>query len=183
MAALASDWLTHFEFPLKNGWWDLLHTCHACSLWCLDQVLLLFKSIRNPIWPPWPLIGWHNLNYFSIRAEEIYSKLATSVPYKVLTKCCYFPILPKSSMAAFASDLLTHFEILLKNGWKDLLHTCHKCSVWGPDQLLLLLKPIWNPIWPPCPLIFWHIFNVRRRMAEEIYHVLQSCLWCLTKCF
>jgi len=60
-----------------------------CSLWSPDQVLLLFKPIRNPIWPSWPLIGWHILN-FSRTAEGIYSKLATQVPYEVLTKCCYF---------------------------------------------------------------------------------------------
>jgi len=139
MAALASDWLTHFGLLLKKGWRDLLQTCHTCSLWGPDQVLLIFKSIRNPAWPPWPLIGWHILNFFSKndwrdllqtchkcslcgpdkvlllfkqirnpicppwpligwhilnffsrRAEGIYTKLATHVPYEVPTKCCYF---------------------------------------------------------------------------------------------
>jgi len=90
MAALASDWLTCFELLLKNDWRDLLQTCHKCSLWGPDQVLLLFKRIQNPIWPPWPLIGWHILNFFSRTAQGIYSKLATKVPYEVPTKCCYF---------------------------------------------------------------------------------------------
>jgi len=56
----------------------------------VNQVFLLSKRIRNPIWPPWPLIGWHILNFFSRTAEGIYSKLATRIPYEVLTKCCYF---------------------------------------------------------------------------------------------
>jgi len=90
MATLASDWLTHFELLLKNDWKDLLQYCHKCSLWGPDQVLLLFKSIRNPIWPLWPLIGWHILNFFSRTTEGIYSKLSTNVPYDALTKCCYY---------------------------------------------------------------------------------------------
>jgi len=48
--------------------------------------------------------------------EGIYSKLATNVPYEVLTKCFTFQVDPKSNMAALASDLTTHFELLLKNG-------------------------------------------------------------------
>jgi len=41
MAVLDSNWLTHFELLLKNGWRDLLQTCHKCSLWCACQVLWL----------------------------------------------------------------------------------------------------------------------------------------------
>jgi len=69
--------MTHVQLFLKNGWRDLLQTCHKYSLWGSDQVLLLFKSIRNPIWPPWPLIGRHIFNFFSRMAEGIYTKLAT----------------------------------------------------------------------------------------------------------
>jgi len=86
MSTLVSDWLTHFEL-LKNGWRDLLQTCHKCSLWGPDQVLLLLKPIWNPIQPPWPLIGWHIFNVWKRMAEGIYSKLATNVPYDSLTKC------------------------------------------------------------------------------------------------
>jgi len=89
MAALASDWMTHFPL-LKNDWRDLLQAYHKCSLWGPNQVLLLFKPIRNPIWPPWSLIGWHTFNFFSRMAAGIYSKLATNVLYEVPTKSCYF---------------------------------------------------------------------------------------------
>jgi len=65
MAAVASYWLAHFELLLKNGWWDLHQTCHKCSLWSPDQALLHFKPIRNLILPPWHLIIWHVLNFFS----------------------------------------------------------------------------------------------------------------------
>jgi len=80
---------SHFELLLKNDWRNLHKSWHKCSLRGLDQELLLFKSIQNPIWPPWPLIGWHILN-FSRTTEGIYSILATNVPYKVPTKSYYF---------------------------------------------------------------------------------------------
>jgi len=94
----------------------------------------------------------------SLSAEGIYSKLATHVPYEV----------PKR-----------HFELLLKNCWRDLLQTCHKCSLWGPDQVLLLFKSIRNPLRPPWPLIGWHILNFFTRTADEIYSKLatQCSLW------
>jgi len=53
-------------------------------------VLVHFKPNRNPIWPPWPLIGWHILNFFSRMVEGIYSNLVTNVPYEFPTKGCYF---------------------------------------------------------------------------------------------
>jgi len=31
-------------------------------------------------------------------------------------------------------------RLLLKNGCRDLLQTWHKCTLWGPDQVLLLLS-------------------------------------------
>jgi len=62
------------------------------------------------------LSTFHILNFFSRTAEGIYSKLATNVPYEVLTKCCYFLTDPKSNMATLASVWLKHFELLLKNG-------------------------------------------------------------------
>jgi len=92
MATLPSDWLTHFQILLKNSCRskDLPKTWHRCSLWCSDQVLLLYKWIRNPIWLPWSMICWQVFNFFSRTTAGIYSKLSTDVPYGVPTKCCYF---------------------------------------------------------------------------------------------
>jgi len=87
-------------------------TCHNCSLWGPDQVLLLFKRIRNPIWPPWPLNGWHIFN-FSRMAEGIFSKLATNVPYEILTMCCYHLSRSKSNVTALASDWLTYKKLII----------------------------------------------------------------------
>jgi len=41
-------------------------------------------------------------------------------------------------MATLASDLLTYFR-LVKKGCRDLFQTWHQCSLWGPDEMLLLL--------------------------------------------
>jgi len=140
MAALTSDWLTHFELFLKNGWRDLFQTCHKCSLWGPDQVLLLFKSIWNPIWPPRPLIGWHILN-FSRMAEGIYSKFANTF----LMRSYNYMLLHGSDQVLLLFKLIRNiiwppwpligwhiFELLLKNGWRDLLQTCHKFFLWDP---------------------------------------------------
>jgi len=43
MSAITSDWLTHFELLLKNGWRNILQTCHKCSLWDTNYALLIFK--------------------------------------------------------------------------------------------------------------------------------------------
>jgi len=71
---------------------------------------------------------FHILN-FSRTAEGIYSKLATNVPYEVLTKCCYFLSRSKTNIAALDSDWLTHFQLLLRNCLKDLFQICHKYSL------------------------------------------------------
>jgi len=53
-------------------------------------------------------------------AEGIYSKLVTNVPYEVPTKCCYF--LSRSEIQ------FGHPGLWLAD--RDLLQTCHKCSLW-----------------------------------------------------
>jgi len=73
-------------------------------------------------------------------------------------------------MAVLASDLLTYFELRLKNGLRNLLQTCHKCSLWAPDQVFLLFMSIRNPIWP---LISWNILNFFST-AEGIYSKLAT---------
>jgi len=55
---------------------------------------------------------------------------------------------------------------------KFQLQIWHKCSLRGPNQVLLLFKWIWNTIWPPWPLIVGHIFYFFSRMASGIYSKL-----------
>jgi len=53
-------------------------------------MLLHGKWIRNPIWPPYPLIDWHILDFFSRTAEGIYSNVVTNVLNGVTNKCVTF---------------------------------------------------------------------------------------------
>jgi len=75
---------------LKNACKDLLKLGTNASYGIPTKCCYFFKWIRNPIWPPRPLIGWYIFHFFSRSAEEIYSKLSTNISYGVLTKCCCF---------------------------------------------------------------------------------------------
>jgi len=117
-----------------------------CSLWGPNQVLLLFMEIWNPICPSWPLIGWHIFD-FSRMLAGIYSQFGTNinVAYGVPIKCCDFNVDHKS----LASYWLTHFQLLSKNSYMQgstQLPIWHKCSLWSPDQVLILFIWIRNPI-------------------------------------
>jgi len=73
------------------------------------------------------------------------------------------------------------FKGLLKNGCRDLLQTRHKCSLWGPVQVLLLFKWIRNPIWLPWPLIDWHIFKfVLNGLRDLATPILTKCCYFLS---
>jgi len=54
------------------------HSSSELMPWC---------SVRRPSIRP---STFHISNFFSRKAEGIYSKLATNVPYEVLTNSCYF---------------------------------------------------------------------------------------------
>ena len=59
MAALASDMLKHFSTSspqLLNGVWRNLTGSNSSKP---SIKFVFFVPIRNPRWPPWPLIGWN----------------------------------------------------------------------------------------------------------------------------
>ena len=59
MAALASDWLKYFSFaspqPLNGFWRNFIGSKSSTP----SIRFVFFVPIRNPRWPPWPLIGWN----------------------------------------------------------------------------------------------------------------------------
>jgi len=84
-----------------------------------------------------------------------------------------FDVDPKSNMAALASDWLIHYQLLLKNDWRDLLQTCNKCSLWGPNQVWLLFK--WSEIqYGRYGLWLADTFNFLPRITEGIYSKLAT---------
>jgi len=172
MQRLASVNFSHFHV-FKYGWRDLLQSCHKCSLSGPDQVLLLFKQIRNPKWPPWPLIGWHIFNFFSRTAEGIYSKLATPVFYEVPNKCCYF--LSRSEIqyghpSLFLADTFSTSQERLKGSAVNLTQMVLIRS-WPSVVTFKVDLKSKMAAWP---LIVWHIFNFFWRMAAGIYSKLAT---------
>jgi len=53
------------------------------------KTILIRRVFSSSEFMPWRSVC-RPANFFSRPAEGIYSKLATNVPYKVPTKCCYF---------------------------------------------------------------------------------------------
>jgi len=187
MDALACHCPTHFRLLLKKGCSDLLQKLHKCSLWCPDEVLLHFLWIRNPKWPSSPLIVWHIFDFFSGTASGIYSNLAQMVLMgstpSVVTVTCFVD--PKSKLAVLASDWLTHFQLLLKNGLQEYTPNLAQILFMGWSQpSVVTFMWIQNPVWPPWPLIVWHIFDLLLRMAAGIYFKLGTHVpyGILTKC-
>jgi len=59
-----------------------------------------------------------HFNFFSRTAEGIYSKLATNVPYDILTKCLIR--LKSSVLGCLASDWLTYKKLIISFCFKFL---------------------------------------------------------------
>lgn len=57
IAGLAIDWPKHFQLLLQNYYRWSHQTYQTCSSRGLQEVLLLFRAIRNPTLPLWPLIS------------------------------------------------------------------------------------------------------------------------------
>jgi len=161
---------------------SLLQTWHKCSLWGPEQVLLLFKSIQNPKWPPWHLIGWHIFNFFSRMTAGIYSKLCTNVPYGVLTKCCYLfksgSEIQDGHPGLWLADLLTHFWFLLEVIYSQL---SSNVPYMVPTKCMLLLFK-WNqhPIWLnwPLPDLLTHFQFLLKNDCRNLLQTWHKCsLW------
>ena len=123
MAALASDWLRHFQLLLWNRWMELneiwqdarsqrplLSLCFSGGsekqdgrhgLWLAE---IVFTS------PQKPLNG--------IQRNLTRSKISTSS-----TKFVFFGPIRKNKMAALVSDWLRHFQLLLWKRWTELNET------------------------------------------------------------
>ena len=110
MAALASDWLTHFRLLLWNRWkefnkvWQEARFQHPLPSLCFSG------RSKKTRWPPWPLIGWDIFDFSSETAEQNSTKLDRKQDLNVLYQVCVFRADRKNKMAALASDWLRHFD-------------------------------------------------------------------------
>ena len=64
MAALTSDWLSHFRLLLWNRWTEFNETWQEARSQRPLPSFCLFGPIGKIRWPPWSLIGW-DIFYFS----------------------------------------------------------------------------------------------------------------------
>ena len=94
---------------------------------------VIFGPIGKTKWPPWPLIGWDILDFFSETAEWNSTKLDRKEDLNVLYQVCAIWADQKNKMAALASDWLRHFRLLLWNRWTEFNETWQDAR----SQLLL----------------------------------------------
>ena len=90
MAALVSDWLTHFRLLLWNCWTEFNETWQKARSQRPLPSLCLFGPIGKTRWPPWPLIGWDFFDFSSETAEQNSKKLDGKQDLNVLYKVCIF---------------------------------------------------------------------------------------------
>ena len=84
---------------------------------------MFFGPIRKTRWPPWPLIGWDNFDFFSETAERKSTKLDRKEDLNVFYQVCVFRANQKNKMAALTSDWLRYFWLLLWNHWTEFNET------------------------------------------------------------
>ena len=123
MAALASDWLRHFQLLLWNCWTEFNKTWQeARSQRPLPSLCFSGRSEKTR-WPLWPLIGWDIFDFSSETAEWNSTKLDRKQDLNILYQVCVFRANWKIKMAALASDWLRHFLLLLWNRWTEFNET------------------------------------------------------------
>ena len=97
---------------------------------------VFFGPIGKTRWPPWPLIGWDNFDFFSETAVRNSTIPDRMQDLNVLYQVCVFRADRKNKMAALASDRLRHFRLLLWNFWKEFNETWQEAR---PQRPLLSL--------------------------------------------
>ena len=88
MAALASDWLRHFQLLLWNHWRNSMKLDRKQLRSQRPLPSLCFRADRKTRWPHRPLIGWDILD-FSETDEQKSTKLDRKQDFNVLHKVCF----------------------------------------------------------------------------------------------
>ena len=88
MAALASDWLRHFQLLLRNPWTEFKDIWQEARSLRPLQSLCFSGGSEKTRWPPWPLIGWDIFAFFSDIAERNSTKLDRKQDLNILYLVC-----------------------------------------------------------------------------------------------
>ena len=111
-----------FDFFSKTTEGNSMKLDRKQDLNVLYQVCV-FRADRKTKWPPRTLIGWDIFDFSSEAAERNWKKLDRKQDLNVLYQVSVFRVDRKNKMVALASDLLTHFLLLLWNCWKEFHET------------------------------------------------------------
>ena len=90
MAAIASDWLRHFQLLLWNPWTEFNETWQEARFQHPLPSFVFFVSIGKTRWPPWPVIGWDIIDFSSETAERNSTKVDRKQDVNVLYQYCIF---------------------------------------------------------------------------------------------
>ena len=136
-AALASDWLRHFQLLLWNRWMEFNETLQQ-DLNILYQACVFLGRSEKTRWPVWPLIDWDIFDFSSKTTERNSTKLDRKQDLNILFWVCVFGADQWTKMSALA-DSSKRWHIVLR------------CTICGPLGLLLRNRlEIWYMI------LFWH---------------------------
>ena len=166
MAALASDWLRHFQLLLWNRWMEFNETWkEARSQRPLPSLCFSGRSEKQDGCPGLWLAETFSISPLKplngIQRNLTGSKISTSS-----TKFVFFRAYRKNKMAALASDWLRHFRFLLWNRWTEFNEIWQEARSQRPLPSLCFFGPIGKTRWPPWPLIGWDIFDFSSETAE-----------------
>ena len=166
IAALASDWLRHFDFSSETA--DRIQqNLTGSKISTSSTKFVFFGPIGKTRWPSWPLIGWDIFDFSSETAERNSRKLDRKQDLNVLYQVFVFRADWKNKMAALASDWLRHFRRLLWNRWTEFNKTWQEVRLQCLLPSFCFFGPIEKTRWPPWPLIGWDIFDFSSETAER----------------
>ena len=90
IAALASDWLRHFQLLLWKSLNVIQWNLTVSKISTSSTKFVFFGPIGKTRWPPWPLIGWDIFDFSSETAERNSMKLDRKQDLNVLYQVCVF---------------------------------------------------------------------------------------------
>ena len=166
MAALASDWLRHFQLLLWNGWTKFNETWQEARSQCpLPSLCFSGRSEKKDGRP-----GLWLAETFSTSPLKPLNVIQRNLTgSKISTSSTKFVFLGRSEKqdGRLASDWLRHFQLLLWNRWTECNETWQEARSQRPLPSLCFLGQIGITRWPPWPLIGWDIFDFSSETAER----------------
>ena len=166
MAALASDWLRHFQLlPLKplNG---IQRNLTGSKISTSSTKFVFFGPIGKTRWPPWPLIGWDIFDFSSETAERNSTKLYRKQDLNVLYQVCVFSDRSEKQDGRPGLWLAETFSTSLLKPLNGIQRNFTGSKISTSSTKFVFFGPIGKTRWPPWPLIGWDISDFSSETAE-----------------